>query len=223
MLTKILLVEDDKKLGAQIVEYLNDAGYDTTWIIDGYDALEELHSNSDFKLLILDLMLPSVSGMEILENLRQHSNMPVLILSARNETFDKVKALKLGADDYMTKPFWPEELIERVKARLRRPNIEKSNIFIFKSMKIDYNARKVFINEKIVELTKAEYEIILILSKRPNETITRQILLDNALDPDNEGTERTLDVHISRLRKKLNDISKNIETVWGIGYRFNMG
>lgn len=211
----ILLIEDDRQLGAQIVRHLEKAGFRTTWMTEGEWLLPG--TLPDCILVILDLMLPGVQGMDILKRLRAHSDVPVLVLSARNNTLDKVRALKLGADDYMTKPFWPEELIERVRARLRRPAMQKEGPLVFGEVLLDVAARKVQVRGKPVDLTRVEFDLLAALARRAGKAVTRQWLAENVLDPEKDGTERTLDVHVSRLRKKLGE--PLVETVWGIGYR----
>jgi len=171
------------------------------------------------ELVVLDLMLPGTHGLDILKQLRNLSDVPVLVLSARNETSDKVRALKLGADDYMTKPFWPEELVERVRARLRRPTLERvDGVVDVGAVRIDRAERTVALDGKRIELTRVEFDLLAMLAERVGSAVTRRSLADRVLDPEREGDERTLDVHISRLRKKLGPDAV-IETVWGIGYR----
>jgi len=219
MAERILLIEDDRELGSQIVEYLSKAGFEMTWRTEGtYPIPSDFQSVS---LLILDLMLPGIWGLDILKRLRTFSDVPVLVLSARNNTSDKVRALKMGADDYMTKPFWPEELIERVRARLRRPNLQKGGPITVGNLVIDVGARSVRIGAVPVDVTRVEFDILAALMRRAGEAVTRQWLVGNVLDPEKEGSERTLDVHVSHLRKKLG-ADNVIETVWGIGYRVRM-
>jgi DNA-binding response OmpR family regulator len=217
MRQKILLVEDDVQLGRQIVSHLHGADFSPTWIQNGNDALGE--SPDDYSLLILDLMLPGAYGLDVLKHVRTLSDVPVLVLSARNETEDKVRALKLGADDFVTKPFWPEELMARVQARLRRPVLQRSGLIQAGDLAIDVIARRVEVAGRPVELTKVEFDLLAALAKRPGAAIPRDWLVDHVLDPEREGGQRTLDVHISRLRKKLGDGAKCVATVWGVGYR----
>jgi two-component system response regulator MtrA len=214
---RILLVEDDDALGAQIARDLGGAGYAVKWLRDGDDAAREELEGVD--LVILDLMLPGTYGLDVLKRYRSHSDVPVLILSARQETSDKVRGLELGADDYLVKPFWPEELLARVKARIRRPMLERTNVLRLGELTIDREKRTVFVGDAPVDPTPAELEILLALAKRAGSAIARTTLVEAALDPDREGNERTLDVHVSRLRKKLGAEGKRVETVWGIGYR----
>jgi two-component system, OmpR family, response regulator MtrA len=220
MALRILLVEDDRNLGAQVVAHLQKTGFDTVWWTEG-KVLTPADA-AGVRLFILDLMLPGSYGLEMLKDLRAFSDVPVLILSARNDSVDKVRAFKLGADDYLTKPFWPEELIERVRARLRRPNMQLEGALQAGAVRIDLANRAVSVGEKSVELTRVEFELLVALVRRAEAAVTRRWLVENVLDPDRDGTERTLDVHVSRLRKKLGHESL-IETVWGIGYRLRVG
>jgi DNA-binding response OmpR family regulator len=218
MCQRILLVEDDRELGYQIVGHLESAGFAATWRTDG----DDLPALGEYSLLILDLMLPGTSGMDVLKQLRTHADLPVLILSARNDTFDKVRALKLGADDYMTKPFWPEELIERVRARLRRPMLSRDGAVEIGDLRIDVHGRVVEVGGVVVELTRAEFDLLAALARRPGAAVTRAALVEEVLDPERDGGARTLDVHVSRLRKKLGP-GDYVATVWGIGYRLVRG
>lgn len=219
MTQKILVVEDDASLGKQIVEHLEGAGFEPTWLRDGDSAMRE--PTKGYALIVLDLMLPGAYGLDVLKHVRAAgSAVPVLVLSARNETRDKVRALQLGADDFVTKPFWPEELIARVKARLRRPVMEQQDGTITAGeLSIDLAARAVLVRGADVELTKVEFDLLAALARRPGAAIQRSWLVDHVLDPERDGTERTLDVHMSRLRKKLGPAAKRIATVWGVGYR----
>jgi DNA-binding response OmpR family regulator len=217
---RILLIEDDPQLGAQIADFLGRAGFEPTWWTGGRPL--QPGESSAYGLIILDLMLPGTYGLDILRQLREGSDVPVLILSARNDTADKVRALKLGADDYMTKPFWPEELVERVRARLRRPVMQRQSLLEIGTLQVDLQSREVRVEGKPVELTRVEFDLLAALAKRPGAAVTRQWLVENVLDPEREGSERTLDVHVSRLRRKLGS-GKHVETVWGIGYRLGEG
>jgi DNA-binding response OmpR family regulator len=217
MAPRLLLVEDDERLGAQVVATLREAGYDPVWLKDGGQASEA--SIEGVSLVILDLMLPGLPGLDVLQRLRNQSDVPVLILSARNETVDKVRSLKLGADDYLTKPFWPEELLARVAARLRRPTLQRTGPVQLGDLSVDTEQRRVFVDGQPVELTRVEFDILAALVRRPGAAISRAFLVGHVLDPEREGGERTLDVHVSRLRKKLGATGRAILTVWGVGYR----
>jgi two-component system response regulator MtrA len=219
MTPRILLVEDDQTLGAQVRASLTSAGYVVTWVTRGDEAMAE--ALEGLSLIVLDLMLPGGHGLDVLKHVRgsQHQ-VPVLILSARTETTDKVRALELGADDYLTKPFWPEELIARVKARLRRPTLSGQNAVVeLGRLLINVEGRTVAVDAVPVELTRVEFDLLHALAKRPGTAVSRGWLVDHVLDPERDGVERTLDVHVSRLRKKLGDAGSMVATVWGVGYR----
>ena len=216
----ILLVEDDTELGLQVVDRLRRQGFAVIWWQVGRTiAPADLDGVS---LVILDLMLPGVYGMDMLKEIRSCSEVPVMVLSARNDSADKVRALQLGADDYMIKPFWPEELLERVRARLRRPALVRGERMEIGPLTIDLRAHEVQMDGRQVDLTRVEFDFLRALAMRPGAAITRRWLTENVLDPERDGNERTLDVHVSRLRKKLGP-TQIIETVWGIGYRLHAG
>lgn len=216
-MTKVLIIEDDEELGTQLMRHMESAQLKSRWLRDGHQLVEE--ELLGVELVILDLMLPSMSGLDVLKHLRTFSDVPVLILSARSDTTDKIRGLKLGADDYMTKPFWPEELVERVRARLRRPVMSHEQGVQIGTLKIDRKRREVFVEGSLIALTPIEFELVGALAERPGAALTRGSLVDRALG--DEADERTLDVHISRVRKKLG--ASRIKTVWGIGYRLVAG
>ncbi len=218
---RILLVEDDAKLGKQVADRLDASGFTTTWVRDGATALFE--KPTDFSLIVLDLMLPGVYGLDVLKAIRKDCDVPVLVLSARQDAADRVKSLELGADDYVTKPFWPEELVARIHARLRRPVLQREGIVRMGELTIDLEGRRLAIGGEDVPVTKVEFDLLAALARRAGAAIPRAWLVDHILDPERDGTERTLDVHVSRLRKKLGAEASRLETVWGVGYRLDTG
>jgi two-component system response regulator MtrA len=169
--------------------------------------------------VILDLMLPGKHGFDILQKFRESSDVPVLILTARQETDRKVRGFELGGDDYLTKPFWPEELVARVRARLRRPVLQRGPSRRVGPIALDFEGRRVAVDGQPVEMTRVEFDILERLANRPGTAVSRRDLADSALEEGAEVDGRTLDVHISRIRKKLGDAAGHLETVWGIGYR----
>jgi two-component system response regulator MtrA len=214
---RVLVVEDDERLGRQVTATLAEAGYEPVWIRDGGSVGPEACEGAS--LIVLDLMLPGEHGLDVLKRLRRESDVPVLVLSARNETADKVRALKLGADDYVTKPFWPDELLARVAARLRRPVLQRSSTVRLGELTVDLDQRRVLVTGEAVDLTRVEFDLLAALVRRHGAAVSRTWLAEHVLDPEREGGERTLDVHMSRLRKKLGPAAAAIATVWGVGYR----
>ena len=219
MSDRILLVEDDLALGEQVVETLRRAGFEPHWVQDGDDA-RRLEPD-DYRIIVLDLMLPGTYGMDLLKRYRATSEVPVLILSARDDTADKIRGLELGADDYVTKPFFPEELVARVHACLRRPNLTSSERLVVGAIRIDLERREASGSAGPLSLTPVELEILATLARRKGAAVTREALVEAALDSAQENSRRTLDVHISRLRTKLGSDAAQLETVWGIGYRLS--
>ncbi|UJR82204.1 response regulator transcription factor [Sandaracinus amylolyticus] len=219
---RVLVVEDDPELGAEIVRQLERAGFTPTWLKDGDDALAA--SPEEYDLVLLDLVLPNAYGLDILKRYRAVSEVPVILLTARDHTADKVRGLSLGADDYVTKPFWPDELLARIRARLRRPGMRREGDAVVRAgaIEVDLDARRVRVDGEPVELTRAELDVLATLARRAGHAVSRAELVEEALDPGREGGERTLDVHVSRLRKKLGAEGKRIATVWGIGYRLEI-
>ncbi len=216
----ILLVEDDEKLGRQVLGHLEQAGLRVDWRRDGTSAL--IADPDRYALVVLDLMLPGTYGLDVLRSLRERSDVPVLVLSAKSETTVKVRALELGADDYLTKPFWPEELMARVKARLRRPIARREGKIELGALTLDPDGRCAFADGRPLGLTRAEFDFLMALARKPGAAVERGWLADAVLDPEREGTERTLDVHVSRLRKKLGEHAGYVRTVWGVGYRLEV-
>ncbi|MCA9710923.1 MAG: response regulator transcription factor, partial [Myxococcales bacterium] len=197
----VLIIEDDLQLGRQLVERLRKAGYATQWWTEGRAITAQTVPAVD--LVVLDLMLPGVAGLDLLKQLRERSEVPVLVLSARNDTRDKVRALQLGADDYMTKPFWPEELVARVRARLRRPGLLRDGRIERGELVIDLPARRVLLGDREIDLTRAEFNLLAALARRAGEALTRHALVEASLDGEAESGDRALDIHVSRLRRML--------------------
>jgi two-component system response regulator MtrA len=217
MRQRILLIEDDVGLGNSIAERLKRERFEVQWWTEGRSVdAAELRGTA---LVILDLMLPGTYGLDILREVRPHTETPFLILSARNDVHDRVRALKLGADDYMTKPFWPDELVERVRARLRRPALVRTDgVIEVGALRLDRAQHAVFVAGSPVELTQAELALLAALAQSPGAVRTRAWLAERVLAAGGEADARGLDAHVSRMRKKLGPLVR-IETVWAIGYR----
>jgi DNA-binding response OmpR family regulator len=224
---KILVVDDEQKIVEVVKSYLEHSGYDVYEAYNGKQALEMLEKIEP-SLVVLDLMLPDVTGEEICKTIRKQSRVPIIMLTAKVEEEDILKGLDIGADDYITKPFSPKQLVARVMAVLRRTSedqIPLSNILSFNNdeLTIDHLKYEVRKNNSIVNLTPNEYKILMTLVKYPAKTFTRDELISMALGDDFEGFDRTVDTHIKNLRQKIEIDPKNpkyILTVHGVGYRF---
>jgi len=212
---RVMVIEDDRELSAQTGAHLRAMGCEVICWTEGHHIAEDMPPV--VSLVVLDLGLPRVPGTVVLRELRHATDTPVLVLSARHETADKVEALRLGVDDAMTRPFWPEELQERVRARLRRPALQRADLLQVGALELDLVRREARVGERAVALTRVEFEVLFALARRPGAAVPRRWLVHNVLDPDLDGGERTLDVHASRLRKKRGP--GLLETVWGVGYR----
>lgn len=215
---RILVVEDDPELGAQIRDALERERYVVEWWSEGRSVTAQDLRGLD--LVVLDLMLPGLPGLDLLKQVRAVSDVPVLVLSARSETRDKIRAFELGGDDYLTKPFWPGELIERVRARLRRPALARGDVIAVGALEVGVAAHEVRLDGVPIALTPVEFALLHALARRAGEAVTRSWLVEHVLDPEREGGDRTLDVHISRIRKKLGG-NAMLQTVWGVGYRLS--
>lgn len=221
---KILIVEDDRNTAALLVSYLEREGFQVRHIDNGKEALSRAKQDPP-DLLILDIMLPGLDGWEICREVRKSSDLPILMLTAREEEIDRVSGFSLGADDYVVKPFSPREVVERVKAILRRSTrpVAARSVLSFGDLSLNYEKRQVTRSGKAVELTSAEYKLLLALMSSPGKAFSRNQLLEHIYHKGESVIERVVDVHIGHLRQKLNDNAnqpKYIETVRGYGYRF---
>ncbi len=222
---RILLVEDEKAIRDAVAAYLNAEGYALTAVGDGQEALDEFHAHQ-FDLVILDLMLPRVSGERICRVIRDKSDIPIIMLTAKGEVEDRIVGLELGADDYLVKPFSPRELVARVRALLRRAHVESDpqrETLEFGDLMIDISGHKVFVAGEEVDLTASEFKLLTTLSRYPGRVYSRMELVEKVLGYDFEGYERTIDSHIKNLRAKIGDDPRHpkwLYTVHGIGYRF---
>ena len=233
---KILIVDDDTNIAELISLYLTKECFETKMVEDGEEAIrafEEFQPN----LILLDLMLPGMDGYEVCRTVRKTSNVPIIMLSAKGEIFDKVLGLELGADDYMIKPFDSKELVARVKAVLRRfqpgkeevsaggnvPNAQVGDYVEYSDLAINQTNYSVVYQGKPVEMPPKELELLYFLAVHPNQVFTREQLLDHIWGYEYVGDTRTVDVHVKRLREKIKDHAKwSIATVWGVGYKFEV-
>ena len=216
---KVLLVEDDLQMQSLIVDYLKDYGFIVTAFDNPKDVLEDFKLNSDYSIIILDLMLPFMDGFDLFNKLKEIKNIPIIISTARGDIGNKIHGFELGADDYLAKPYEPRELVLRIESILKR-NSNKS--FKVGDFKIDKENRAVLIDDYAIDFTKIEFEIFIYLIENKNKISSREQIL-NATSLDFNTKNRTIDMHISNIRAKIGDDSKNpkyIKSVWGIGYKF---
>lgn len=228
---KILIIEDDKLIAELERDYLEAKGFETEIASNGNMGLE-LALSKEFHLILLDLMLPSKDGFQLCKEIRNNKEIPILMVTARKDSVDKIRGLGLGADDYIVKPFDPSELVARVNAHISRydrlTSMEKSDklgngVMNFGRLKIFTKGRRVYINEIEVKLANKEFELLLFLASNPNIVFSKTILLDRIWGMDSFADVATVTVHINRIRDKIEEDSSNpkfIETVWGAGYRF---
>jgi DNA-binding response OmpR family regulator len=224
---KILVVEDETKIARTVRLYLEQAGYRVTTVQDGALAVPAFrHERPD--LVLLDLMLPHVDGWEICRQMRRESGVPIIMLTARDEETDRIVGLELGADDYITKPFSPREVVARVRAVLRRARglVQPSQLLRAGDVVVDLERRAVSVAGRSLDLTPMEFELLAALARHPGQVFTRLQLLDQLQDVAYEGYERAIDQHIKNLRIKLGDDARRpryIATVYGVGYKFIAG
>ena len=230
-MSKVLIIEDDMSIAELERDYLEINGFNIDIENSGDGGLKKA-LNEDYDLIILDLMLPGIDGFEICRKLRNDKDIPILMVSAKKEDIDKIRGLGLGADDYVTKPFSPSELVARVKAHISRyrrliaKNVNNMNDIIdVRGISINKSSRKVFVNEKEVEFTAKEFELLLLFITNPNRVFSKEELFERIWGMDSLGDIATVTVHIRKLREKIEYDPSNpkyIETVWGIGYRFEL-
>ncbi|MEG0132880.1 MAG: response regulator transcription factor [Clostridium sp.] len=223
-LGKVLVVDDDKNICEVIKMYLENSGYSVKVANDGREA-QEAFSNYKPDLVLLDVMLPYMDGIDVLKWIRRDSEVPVIMITAKGETFDKVLGLELGADDYIVKPFEPKELMARVKAVLRRytSDGDSKETLTFDNLVIDINSYNVTYKGQEVKMPPKEFELLHFLSSNKNRVFTREQLLCEVWGYDYPGDSRTVDVHVKRLREKVaGGETWQLETVWGVGYKFEV-
>lgn len=226
--SKILIIEDDPNIARLEEDYLEIEGMFVECATDGISGLEKAR-NRDWDLILLDLMLPGIDGFEILRKLRDETEIPMLMVSARDEDIDKIRALGLGADDYITKPFSPSELVARVKSHLKRfqrisGKLQETDEIIVGGITLHPRSHRVYVDEKEVSLTTKEYELLHFLAVNVDIIFNRDQLFDKIWGSDNYGDIGTVAVHIQKIRKKIEKEPSDpryIETVWGAGYRMN--
>lgn len=223
---KVLIADDDSNISELIKVYFEKDGFETVTAHNGREAVELFKSEAP-SIVILDVMMPEMDGWQVCREIRRVSNIPIIMLTAKGETFDKVLGLELGADDYMVKPFDPKELIARVKAVLRRSETKEVSAekeLVFPNLTINLTNYELKINGNITEVPPKELELLYFLASNPNRVFTREQLLEQVWGFDYFGDSRTVDVHIKRLREKLEGAEANwqLKTVWGVGYKFEV-
>lgn len=223
----MLIADDNKQINSILEEYSKKEGFTTKIALDGREALdifEKYHPD----IILLDVMMPLVDGFEVCRKIRKTSNVPIIMITARGEDFEKIMGLDIGADDYILKPFSPAEVMARVRAVLRRITHieeEKQNVFLYDNLKINIDDYLVTINNKSISLTKKEIELLWTLSTNNNKVFSRDNLLNSLWGYDYFGDTRTVDSHIKRLRSKLDEFDHpnwEIKTIWGVGYKFEV-
>ena len=227
-MSKVLILEDEDAIAEIEREYLELSGFDVTLASDGKEGLD-IALKEDFDIIILDIMLPGMDGFDICKEIRKEKDIPIIMVSAKKEDIDKIRGLGIGADDYMTKPFSPSELVARVKAHLARyerlltNNKPENEIIEIRGIKIDKTARRVFVNGEEKSFTTKEFDLLTFLAEHPNHVYTKEELFREIWDMDSIGDIATVTVHIKKIREKIEADTSNpqyIETIWGVGYRF---
>lgn len=224
---KILIVDDEKNICELIRLYVEKEGYKTVFAYDGEQALMVFDQEKP-DIILLDVMMPKKDGWEVCRQIRAKSDVPIIMLTAKGETIDKVLGLEFGADDYVVKPFEPKELVARIKAVLRRYNVEAKDstdekVISYEGLTINPVTYEVFLDGKLTEMPPKEFELLYFLAKNPNKVFTRNQLLDEVWGYEFFGDSRTVDVHIKRIREKVESIDRpwKIKTVWSVGYKFS--
>jgi len=229
-MSRILIIEDEISIAELEKDYLELSGFEVALEEDGARGLERA-LNEDFDLLILDLMLPGMDGFEICKRFREVKNTPIIMISAKKEDIDKIRGLGLGADDYMTKPFSPSEMVARVKAHLARyerligSGSPENEVIEIRGLKIDKTARRVWVNGEERNFTTKEFDLLTFLAQNPNHVFTKEELFKKIWDMDSIGDIATVTVHIKKIREKIEFNTAKpqyIETIWGVGYRFKV-
>lgn len=221
---RILIVDDEELIRDVIKEYLGLENYIIDEAADGEEALEAFR-DKNYSLIILDIMLPKIDGWSVCRQIRRTSNVPIIMLSARGEEYDKLFGFELGVDDYIVKPFSPKELLARIKAIIRRSNRDhsapdKAATAVFQGLIVEFDSRNVYVDGNKVDLTPKEFDLLNLFVRNPNRVFTREQILNQVWGYDFFGDDRTVDTHVKMLRESLKDYRKFIVTVWSVGYKF---
>ncbi|TEB05469.1 Transcriptional regulatory protein SrrA [Pelotomaculum schinkii] len=228
---KVLIIEDDQCIAELERDYLEIDGFETDIELNGRTGLQRA-LQGNYAIIILDVMLPEIDGFEICRTIRNRSNVPIIIVSAKKEDIDKIRGLGLGADDYMTKPFSPAELVARIKSHLARYNrlvdqkvVNRPEEIKIKGLVINKSSRRVHLNGQEIPFTAKEFDLLVFLAENPDRVFSKEHIFEKIWGVDNVGEIATVAVHIRRIREKIEEDTSNpdyIETIWGTGYRFNI-
>lgn len=218
----VLIVDDESRMRKLIRDFLVKKEFKILEAVDGEDALKVFNENNNISLILLDVMMPKLDGWSVLRQIRQKSNVPIIMLTARGEEQDELFGFELGVDEYISKPFSPKILVARVEALLRRTIKEESNLYQIGGIEIDTDGRTVKVDSKLIELSLREYELLKYLIDNKGIALSRDKILNNVWNYDYYGDSRTIDSHIKKIRHKLGKKGKYIETIRGIGYKFEV-
>ncbi|MGL5972710.1 MAG: response regulator transcription factor [Oscillospiraceae bacterium] len=228
LINKILVVDDDKNICELLRLYLEKENYKVAIANDGKSAIETYEHDGKFDIVLLDVMMPGLDGWQVCREIRKKSDVPIIMITAKGEIFDKVLGLELGADDYVVKPFDTKEILARIKAVLRRSNAKQTEPSVkqvsFDKLSVNMTKYELKVDNKVIEAPPKELELLFHLASNSNRVYTRDQLLDEVWGFEYYGDSRTVDVHIKRLREKLEDVSQewSLKTVWGVGYKFEI-
>lgn len=219
---KVLVVDDEERMRKLISDFLKIKGYETVEASDGEEAIDVFFADKEITLIILDVMMPKMDGWEVLKTVREHSKVPVIMLTARTEETDELKGFEYGADEYISKPFSPKILVARVEAILRRSGVNQDEVVRIGGIEVDKSAHSVKIDGKEIELSFKEYELLLYFIENKGIALSREKILNNVWNYDYFGDARTIDTHVKKLRAKMGAKGDYIKTVWGMGYKFEV-
>ena len=220
---KILVVDDESRMRKLVKDFLTRAGYQVLEAGDGMEAMDLFYEDKDIALIILDVMMPKMDGWQVCREVREHSKVPIIMLTARSEERDELQGFELGVDEYISKPFSPKILVARVGAILRRINgTDMSDILDAGGIKIDKVAHSVMIDDKPIDLSYKEFELLTYFVENQGIALSREKILNNVWNYDYFGDARTIDTHVKKLRSKLGDKGEYIKTIWGMGYKFEV-
>ncbi len=217
---KVLVVDDEERMRKLLSDFLKIRDFEVVEAADGEQAIDVFFSDKDIALIILDVMMPKMDGWEVLKTIREHSKVPVIMLTARSEETDELKGFEYGADEYISKPFSPKILVARVEAILRRSGMSQDEIVRIGGIEVDKSAHTVRVDDRELELSFKEYELLLYFIENKGIALSREKILNNVWNYDYFGDARTIDTHVKKLRAKLGDKGEYIKTVWGMGYKF---